>query len=99
MLCIRNVCFHEVSDKRSFYKIKKEYFMIKLLKVLELDPYPQLKIYEVILVRTRTWNWNRLAGSDSKPVPALDFVNGFETVSKPEAQNFGLDLTHLHPYT
>lgn len=40
MLRIRNACFREVTDERSFYKTeKKKDFIIKSLKALELDPY------------------------------------------------------------
>lgn len=60
MLRIINACFCEVSYKSSFYKIDFYFlfFMIKRLKVLELYPWLELKIYEAILSETLTWNRN-----------------------------------------
>lgn len=40
MLRAKNVCFRNVSNEMSFYKIAKQDFIIK----------PQFKIYEIILV-------------------------------------------------
>lgn len=37
MLCVRNTSFSEVSEKRSFYKIKEKVLVIKLPKVSKLD--------------------------------------------------------------
>lgn len=40
---IKTACFHEVPFEKSFHKIFKKNFIIKPLKVLELNFYPQFK--------------------------------------------------------